>query len=220
MRGGLWLLIGSILLTSGCFLLRKDARTVLSRPIEKDAPLPPGTIVVEHRLIDQPAGDPFLADSLWTVTRNPLDARRTALLEENGLRVGIASGILPPAILERLSSERHVVNPRAELIRSRDAKIIPVNGPLSTADATVLHDLGSARTPLPLSEAELGFRVRAEPRDSGRIRLFLEPTIQHGPKESWLRPNGDETQLIWDTSGRSIPCRPSPWNSTSIPAII
>jgi hypothetical protein len=155
-------------------------------------------VVLDYRLIDQPAGDPFATDRLWTIARNPLSHETTALLAENGLRVGLVSGVIPPEFTERVAGERYALDPRAIVTRFHEEKILPINGPIATAEVAIVSEIGQPARPETWLEAECGLSATARPGRDGGATVEFQLVAQSGRKQSWLRPNGDRTKFVWD----------------------
>ena len=182
---------------AGCFAPGRGARHVTERvPELKSAPA--DRVILDYRLVDQPAGDPFATDTLWALARCPLPHDRAALLAENGIRVGVVSGLIPAEFLTRVTNERYLIDPRALATAAGEEKIIPINGPLDSATVTVRTDWATEPHRGEWVGLECGIAVSGEPAPSGRFRLTFGPTVQSGAKESWLRPAGDMTRFVWE----------------------
>ena len=157
-------------------------------------------VILDYRLVDQPAGDPFATDGIWQAARSILPHDQEALLAENGLRVGMISGVVPPDFLARVTTERYLIDPRAYATKAGEEKIIPINGPVERAAIQVLRDWKSAREELTAAGVECGLAVTGMPAERHQIQFTCEPAIQFGDKQAWLRPSADRTQFVWDRS--------------------
>jgi hypothetical protein len=184
----------------GCSWLTSFRKERAAEILERSAERLPTTdrIVLDFRLIDQPAGDPFATDRLWTIATNPLPHDQTALLAENGLRVGVVSGIIPADFTERVSSERHAVDPRAVTARLKDERVLPIRGPLPQASLVLRKVWQGPPEPVSLSDAEFGLAVTPMAKSGETISLRVRFAVQSGSKESWLRPSDDKTRFVWD----------------------
>jgi hypothetical protein len=158
---------------------------------------PANKVFLQTTLIDQPAGDPYLTRDLWFAAGRPVAPDRAALLAENGIRVGLIDGNLPPEFLRLATSEVHTVRPTQQTCSPGDSKVIPVNGPILKAEFGVEKEIGTGRTAFDLSAAECGIAVTPSAADGGRVKLVFEPRIQHGAKQGWLRPTADGTAFAW-----------------------
>ena len=191
----------SFVATNGCFLVEKpetqrSLRSVFETPVAPSS----DRVILDYRIIDQPAGDPFVIDQLWTMVRCPLSHDRAALLAENGLRVGVMSGIVPNEFIARVTSERYVVDPRAIATRAGEEKVVPMNGPFETIQTRIVRELASAGESINAQDAECGLVVKMTPDEEDRIRFRCTLAIQTGSKQAWLRPSADRTQFKWDRS--------------------
>ncbi len=158
-------------------------------------PLAPDAIVLQTTLIDQPAPDPYLTQELWTAgtVTNPLNSETAAILELNGLRVRLVTGVPPAKFLSLISSEESTLSPTARACSPGKPKVVPVNGPLERVACQIQSDLKADRVKFELEDVECGLSVTARPEADGRIRLWCEPQIQHGNRQTWLRPTTDGT---------------------------
>lgn len=189
--------IVSAVAAAGCFGPGGMTRHVTER-VPEFTSAPADRVILDYRLVDQPAGDPFATDDLWALARCPLTHDKAALLAENGFRVGIVSGLIPPAFLARVTNERFLIDPRALATAAGEEKVIPVNGPLDSASATVRPAWAEAAASRKWTGLECGVAVSGEKGPAGRFRLRVNPTIQSGAKQAWLRPTGDNTRFVWD----------------------
>ena len=190
----------SLAAASCCFLVDKPERTQSLRSVLEAPTKYTDRVVLDYRLVDQPAGDPFAVDQLWAMVRCPLTHERESLLAENGLRVGIVSGVIPQEFIARVTSERHVVDPRAIVTRAGEEKIVPMNGPFERVKTRVVRELTNEPEIIEASDGECGLAVATTPAENGRIHFRCTPAIQTGSKQAWLRPSADRTQYKWDQS--------------------
>jgi hypothetical protein len=163
--------------------------------VSRTAP-PTEGISIDHVLLEQPVGDTFMNEELWANRPTPATPATTALLAENGLRVAIVSGNLPPKFQTLLASEPDTVNPRRFIFGNAKEHVIPTAGPTDPCRLEVLRDLAASRVKMQLSQARSGIMVRPEATTDRRIRLTCEPQIQHGERQEWLRPTADGTQFV------------------------
>lgn len=154
---------------------------------------PTDGLYVESILIERPLGDPFLDRDLWNAGLPAVDPEPRALLAENGLRVVILGGNLPPRFQTLLGSELDTVSPRGLTFGARKDAVIPTAGPTDRCEYEVLRDLAGQRTKVSLRQANGGILIRPEQLADGRVRLRCEPQVQHGARQDWIRPNADGT---------------------------
>lgn len=150
-------------------------------------------LFVETALVDQPAPDPFLTRELWdsAVTTNPLTAEQTALLELNGLRVRVTTGIPPARLQTLLTTDGATLSPMARSLRLGQPKVVPVNGPVERLAFAVRRDLKADATPLDADDVECGLSLTARIETDGRIALRCEPQVQSGDRQQFLKPTAD-----------------------------
>ncbi len=153
----------------------------------------PDALVVRTALVEAPAGDPALGGDLWATAGRPLGHELAALLAHNGLRVGTFSGLMPPDF-ERLSRAPHAtLDATDRSFTPGKPKVVPVNGPLGRLTFRDRADLGAESAPWDLTAAECGVRVTATAAAGGQVTLAVEPQIQHGDKQLFVKPTADGT---------------------------
>src|SRR5262245_36736775 len=86
----------------------------------------PDAVVLMTALIDRPGGDPYLTDGVWAAADAPLPHETAALLAENGLRVGVISGIPPTEFSALITSEKATTARRLNLRRLNESRVVPV----------------------------------------------------------------------------------------------
>lgn len=150
-------------------------------------------LYVESVLLERPAGDEVLDRELWASGLANLPPQTAALVQENGLRVVVLSGALPPAFQKLLESEPDTVNPHGLTFAGRKEAVIPTAEPRDPCEFQVLTDLAGQRTAVTFNQARSGLLVRPEALDDGRVKVWCEPQVQHGVRKEWLRPTADGT---------------------------
>ncbi|QEL17178.1 hypothetical protein [Limnoglobus roseus] len=153
-------------------------------------------LVLRTVLLEQPTGDPYLTTGLWTSTLKPLPPETAALLAENGLRVGVFPSNPPAELLERINTGT-TVRPNETTVGIAEAKILPINGPVTQAAFQAVADIGAEPNKLDLTNAQFAFNVTANTADNGKVRLTFEPRAQHGQRQGWLRPTLDGAGFSW-----------------------
>ena len=195
MAGGL--LVAVCAGSFGCLWQDPDRRTTaLLQSFPAPQASTDGGLVLTSRLLDGPAGDPFLATDVWAAAGSPVPHETAALLARNGLRVGVLSGMVPPEFDRRVRSERQALDPRLQTTRPGQAKIVPVQGPLDRCTYHVLADLTADPVPVEFEAAECGLAVTPTPADGNRVRLACEFRVQHGDRQAWLRPTADGSGFV------------------------
>ncbi|HEY1186078.1 MAG TPA: hypothetical protein VGE74_00415, partial [Gemmata sp.] len=150
-------------------------------------------VYLESVVLERPLGDRFLDRDLWATALPVGTPEIQVLLSENGLRVGVLAGTLPPRFQTLLESESEALSGRGLTFASRTEDVLPTSGPHERCEFRLLTDLAGTRAPVALEQARCGVLVRPEPMPDHRVRMTCEPRIQHGERREWLRPSADGT---------------------------
>jgi hypothetical protein len=153
-------------------------------------------VFVEHLLVEQPLGDPFLNRDLWATAPPAAAPAVAALLAENGVRTAVFAGTLPPKFRDLVTSEPDVVSARRFAFGNAKETVVPTAGPHDPCAFEFLPDLAGRRAERTFAQARCGVLVRPEPAPDGRVKLRCEPQIQHGERREWLRPTADATEFV------------------------
>lgn len=157
-------------------------------------------MVLDHRLIDQPAGDEYVNQRLWNTARCPIPNETAALLAENGIRVGVISGVIDHEFLARVTSEKFVVAPQALTTQPNETKTIALNGPIAQARINLVKSFDQPAISLEADDVECGLKVtvnRGKKQTTRSMLTSIRFAVQHGQKQNWLKPSDDKTQFIW-----------------------
>lgn len=184
---------------AGC-LTRPDGPAGPARPdADRTRALVPAPPVegpyVESVLLERPVGDPLLDRDLWASAPAALPPRTAALLAENGLRVTVLGGNLPPAFRRLLEAEADTVNSHGLTFANRADAVVPTAGPTDPCSYHVLPDLAGERVAAKFRQAQCGVLVRPERTADGRVTVYCEPQVQHGERQDFLRPSADGTEF-------------------------
>ncbi len=158
----------------------------------------PDAVVLMTSLIDRPGGDPYLTDGLWSSADKPLPHETAALLAENGIRVGVISGIPPAEFSALITSEKATTARRLNLRRLNEPKVLAVLGPVEGLEYSVLPELKADRIGVSVAGAECGFEVTPTAATGERVALTFKPQVQHGQRQSWIKAAADGTGFAWD----------------------
>ncbi len=148
---------------------------------------------VEAVLVERPVGDAVLDRDLWAAAKPPMPAETDALLAENGLRVRVIGGNLPPAFRRLLETD--AVDPHGFTFGTRPDVVVPTSTPPDPCTFRVLPDLAGARKDVSLKAPHCGVLVRPTWGGDGKLRVWCEPQVQHGERIDKYEPNGDGTGL-------------------------
>jgi hypothetical protein len=148
--------------------------------------------------------DEQLGEELWKfVDEQILDDGLRRRLAANGLRAGVVTGTLPPAIAARLqpqaaadpdqvpegpSASPAVARRQLRLLPGRETEIVAATG---LAELVLLEHDGETVHGGTYREASSHFALKSWPAADGRVRLELTPTVKHGPMQrSWVGEEG------------------------------
>ena len=150
--------------------------------------------VLRTTLLDRPAGDEYLARGLWDAATQPLPHELAARLSRNGVRVGVIAGVLPGEFAGLVATEGALLDPTDRHCPLGEARVVPVCGPVPEAALDYRADVAATGQPLRLTEAEGGLAVRPT-AEAGRVKLSCGFQLQHGARQSFLKPTEDGSQF-------------------------
>lgn len=178
---------------AGCLFPDRPSVPTIVRSLTP--PMPVEGVVVESVLLEQPVGDAFLDRGMWAEVLPVGGAETRVLQSENGLRVGVISGSGPQKFQTLLNSDTDTVSPQRMTFHMRKDAVIPTAGPFDPCKFSLCTDLAGKPSTVELKQARCGVLVRPQSQPDGRVRVWVEPQIQHGDRQQWFRPNEDATQL-------------------------
>jgi hypothetical protein len=171
----------------------------LQRMRANPGPSGPDVVQMEVDLIERPINDPYLNHGLWKLAdEQRMDLDRKAALEENGFQVGQISGLLPPALLALLRSERSCANPRLIIFHAGDPKTLVLGPTLPSCPFQLVSN--SQVEPVQLEQALCTLVVTATLAEDGRVHLRFTPQIKHGRSQVVFRsaPTGKDYMMDLD----------------------
>ena len=191
-RSGLLVLLACA--SAGCFL-RGDRPSTSAIVRSLAPPLPAEGLLVESVLVEQPLGDAFLDRGLWDGSLPVGGPETRALLAENGLRVAVVTGSGPQKLQKLLESDSDTVSPQRLSFNMRKEAVVPTAGPVDPCRFDLRTDLAGKAKAVEFTQARCGVLVRPELAPDGRVKLWVEPQLQHGDRRQWLRPTADATRF-------------------------
>jgi hypothetical protein len=158
-------------------------------------PTGPDVVQMTVALIERPADDAYLKDELWmSADGQAVALERKAVLEQNGLRIGLIGGITPAPLLALLTSEKSCPNPRLIQLRAGNTKTLEI-GPKLASCCFRLH-LENESLPVEVEQAVCLIQVQPSLTRDGRTRLLFTPQLRHGEPKIAAQPSADRTRLV------------------------
>lgn len=166
---------------------------------DRDASAAVRTLPLELLFIRHDAHDPAVCSDLWTlVDEQALDRELSARLTANGLRAGILSGPLPPALAERLAAAAANADATAaddavsrrvlRLLPGKRAEIVAAAG---IPEVVVLEHGADGVRGGTYRDCTSQLTARAWPGPDGRTRIEVVPELKHGPlQRTWVGEQG------------------------------
>jgi len=90
-----------------------------------------------------------------------------------------------------------VVKPMQYTILAGEPKPIALNGPLAEAKFQAFVEIGAKPGEFTLKDAEAGDEHHRTPAENGKVKLVLEPRVQHGSRQFGYKPTSDATAFTW-----------------------
>src|SRR5262249_27208234 len=147
-----------IALLAGCTSATTHTTSWWERLRPFQGPTGPDVVCMDVALIERPIGDPYLNDELWTSADEQGGAlERKAVLDENGLRVGLIGGITPSRLLALLTSEQSSPSPRHIQLRAGNAKKFELGRKLAVCQFHLHQD--SQSLPVTLEQVSCTFQI-------------------------------------------------------------
>jgi hypothetical protein len=207
-----WLLVGC---TAGRPV--NPAAWLAHRPPPAPAAAPKEAVFLEIALLDCPVGNRFINDDkegLWSQADEQIvTPEQKTVLEENGLRVGQISGLIPDELQMLLTSKRSNVNPtRRHLGTGYSVPLL--TGPVQPEVQYTVQQDGE---PVRLDKAQCKLLVVPSFTSDGKVKLRFTPQVEYGEKipdyspatersgvMGWVRkvdrPNKTYADLSWETA--------------------
>ncbi|MDZ4818112.1 MAG: hypothetical protein SGJ20_03970 [Planctomycetota bacterium] len=157
----------------------------------------------------------------------PVDVRRA--LSENGLRVGVISGELPRSIESLIARESAAPADSGDLLASPETQTterrttiharagqrsVLLTSGIYEEKPLFIHD-GSQLSGATYSQAQGLFAINAAPQGDGRVRLKLQPEVQHGQsrqnfiaEEGAIRAQSARAKLTFDRLAAELDLSP------------
>lgn len=225
----LLLLVISIAGVAGC----RTWQTALPEPKGK-SPLRPIELASDGMKLEVlfarlPYGDPEINGPMWDLIDEqqvPPEVRRA--LAESGIRVGIVSGELPPALLQIVATIDQPRETQAPVSALAEAPLVSRQqmqlhsgwrGELVTSstypEMPLLVRRGDGVTGRTFKSAQSVLSVRAVAQGTRRVKLQFTPEVQHGqaeqqfvPEDGVFRPQAGKKKEVFDNLAFEIGLAP------------
>lgn len=189
-----------LMLPTGAALVAGSGDAVTAEPsAPRDVSTAVRTLPIELLFVRHDPHDPVITTDLWTlVDEQALGSELSARLAANGLRAGVLSGPLPPAVAERLASAAVTTDAAAadEAVSRRVLRLLPgkraeIVAAAGIPEVVVLeHDADGVRGGT-YRDCTSQLTARAWPGPDGRTRLEVVPEVKHGPlQRTWIGEEG------------------------------
>lgn len=188
-----------IVLLSGCLSPEgRHATSWLDHFRGSTHPEGPDVVFLDVAWIERPLADPFINGDVWVgIDEQVLPVESKSHLGENGWRVGLIPGIVPPELQELLTSDVVGTERRRIWLRDGNPTSLPL-GELQPSCRFLWHpDPGSKGESHDLIDARWSLAVTPRLTENGQIALQFHPEIHHGEHRFWRPPSegGDGLSL-------------------------
>jgi hypothetical protein len=173
-----------LLLLAGCATERATPGALVER-LRGHGYVPPDAVQVEVALIERRVGDSTVDRDLWTFTdEQAVDLVQKAVLEDNGVRVGLVVGMTPSGLQDLLTSQR-ACSGRHYLLGPGKAASIELGTAVPHCQFKVLRQGDPVE--ISLDEAQFVVRVLPSLTADGRTRLHFTPQVKFGENQRDFR---------------------------------
>jgi hypothetical protein len=169
---------------AGCNLTRSDVRqdTILSRIGGGGQIIEPKRCALKVVTLSRPMGDEAVDAAVWRVAdENVTPTELRQVLNANGLRVGLITGDLPPAVESVMTNKQqpHRVEPIDMMLPDRNPTMIKLSDP--APQVSLLLNLENRAFGKDYHDASGWFRVTPSQEGPTNVALRIAPEIHHGP---------------------------------------
>ncbi|HEX4412095.1 MAG TPA: hypothetical protein VH107_00610 [Lacipirellulaceae bacterium] len=213
---------------SGCRLLSADHPMLHGQSPLKPAPSSPDSVTMEIIWARFPANDPVLDDASWrSIDETQIDPAVRRELVNNGIRAGVVSGSVPPAIDKVLHQGPPADAPTVESVTGSNASSAKKSQTAELLTEPIIHGRTrrlrrnekfeiQASEPYPsmlllqpinngteltghiFEQADAIYSLRVDPRPDRTVTVELTPEINHGTPR--LRYTGGDDGVLRQAS--------------------
>ena len=219
--GPRWATLGVLcpLLAAGCVTThapepappRRVERPLLTAPAVAD-----DLVFIDIAVLERPVGDFYVNSPLWKFADEQVIAPdRRAVIEDNGLRLGLIGGTLPAELQDLLGSKRSCPDPRR--IQTHAGTVTSLNVGTTLPECQFgLHEDGKT-TAVRLQQADCVLRVTPTFAEGAQTRLQVVPEVLHGGTTLLPRPAADRSGWELHQHRAAEGCPAAGWDVTLAP---
>ncbi len=177
-----------VVLPAGCLTDRPVKSTsFIDRALGMGGPTGPDAVFIEYALIERPAGSAAINHEVWeNIDEQIIPSDTKALLAENGLRAGIASGWLSPELEAMIANPKSATGHRHRRLYVGNPADLTVNGPVALAEYQIRHSMTAEPASMKYEQAKFSISITPNHAANGRIALQCVPEVEYQDKKSWL----------------------------------
>jgi hypothetical protein len=180
----------ALLLASGCVwpgVGRPDGPNTSLKPAV--GPTGPDAVGLQLAVLEVPVGDRYVNGGLWTTAdEQAVSLDHKAVLDDNGLRVGLIGGMRPAEFDDLLNSPRSNPNSRWVQMRAGHARVIPLGGVRPTCQFRLAGD----GAPTIVEQAQCAVQITPTVAADGGVTLTFVPLVRRSDRPVWAAPTDDD----------------------------
>lgn len=140
---------------------------------------------LEVAVLEVSVGDRYANSGLWaTLDEQVIPLDRKSLLDDNGFRVALISGMRPDRFDDLLKSPRTNPDPHWIQMRAGNTKVLTLGPSRAVCQFRITND-GKAGPIVAFENAQCGVQIVPSLAADGRIQMAFVPIVQHGLRPLW-----------------------------------
>jgi hypothetical protein len=191
-----------IIMMSGCLGWQHiEPRKSVSQSPFNNGPISPDAVALEYAILDLPAGDRVANQEAWKhVDELVLGVDQRALLEANGIRVGVIAGALPSELQEQIRHPRHEQTIRRRQMIADEQATLMLHNQLNKSPIQLISSMDIKPADRPIDEDQANLIVIPHREADGRVRVQVSPELSAQQTKNWL-PGADGANWSKVTEG-------------------
>ena len=126
-------------------------------------PSGPDAVFIDYAVIERPAGNPDINRQVWTnIDEMIVETETRALLAENGIRVGVVGGLLPPELRAMIDNPKSETALRRWKFYVNNSAGIKMNGPVAQAEYKTRTTMNATPTTVKYDQARFSMNFYAK----------------------------------------------------------